>query len=487
MTTSATNDPEAEQKTAPAHDPRASAETQLAVLQDLGGVCPFEWDPEDASFIAGPQLLGLLGLPGDARLPLEALLSRVPPGDAERVAARARDLLAHPQPFEDELRLIGPDGDLRWLLVRGRSTGARGGGMAGVVIDITQRKSVEKELVKREAELRESVANFETLADAMPQMIRSTRPDGHHDYFNARWYQFTGVPEGSTDGSAWNGVFHPDDQAVARGKWQHCLATGEPYEIEYRLRHRSGDYRWVLGRAMPVRDATGRISRWFGTCTDIHDTKQSAEYVELLSHELSHRIKNIFAIIQSLIGLSRRRFPEAAAFSADLQQRIAALGRAHDFARPHSEASRPQQGASTLHALAREILRPYPSMQEGRIVLSGADVAIDDKAATPFALILHELSTNAKKYGSLSRSGHVGIETGCVDGTCRMVWTELGGPLVAGPPAHAGFGTRLADVSVTSHLNGTIRREWLASGLRVTVTCPQTSLRRAEAGACRPA
>lgn len=487
MTQTASNPPQAAPATAPARARRllrSSPESRLSMLQELGGVHPFEWDAGGDSFVAGPGLHALLGVEADAPVTLDSLLARVPAKDRPRVAARARELLASPQPFEDEFRLVAPDGSLCWLMVRGRSTEGAAeeeGGIAGVIIDITQRKAVEKELIKREAELRESVANFETLADAMPQMIWSTRPDGHHDYYNARWYEFTGVPEGSTDGQAWNGMFHPEDQDGARAKWRHCLATGEPYEIEYRLRHHSGEFRWVLGRAMPVRDAAGRITRWFGTCTDIHDTKRSAEYVELLSHELSHRIKNIFAIIQSLIGLSRRRFPEAAAFSADLQQRIAALGRAHDFARPHSEASRPQQGATTLQALAREILRPYPSMQEGRIVISGEDVPIDDKAATPFALILHELATNAKKYGSLSRNGHVSIETGCAEGTCTIVWTELGGPRVAGEPPHRGFGTRLATVSVESHLNGTMRREWLPSGLRVTVTCPETSLRRSPA------
>ena len=93
----------------------------------------------------------------------------------------------------------------------------------------------------------------------MPQMIWSTLPDGSHDYYNAQWYVFTGVPEGSTDGEGWNDMFHPDDQDRAWGVWRHSLETGEPYEIEYRLRHRSGEYRWTLGRALPVRGEDGAI------------------------------------------------------------------------------------------------------------------------------------------------------------------------------------------------------------------------------------
>ena len=122
-------------------------------------------------------------------------------------------------------------------------------------------------------QLTDSEDRFRTLADTMPQMVWSTLPDGYHDYYNARWYEFTGTPLGSTDGEGWNDVFHPEDQARAWEVWSHSLATGEPYQIEYRLRHFDGTYRWVLGRALPIRDADGRITRWFGTCTDIHEQK----------------------------------------------------------------------------------------------------------------------------------------------------------------------------------------------------------------------
>ena len=124
-----------------------------------------------------------------------------------------------------------------------------------------------------EARLRASEAKFEAIANSIDQMIWSTTPDGYHDYYNQRWYDYTGVAEGSTDGEAWNGMFHPDDQERAWARWRDSLATGEPYEIEYRLRHASGEYRWVLGRAQCVRDEAGRITRWYGTCTDIHDQK----------------------------------------------------------------------------------------------------------------------------------------------------------------------------------------------------------------------
>jgi len=118
-----------------------------------------------------------------------------------------------------------------------------------------------------------SADRFRRILDHIPHMVWSTRPDGYHDYYSRLWYGFTGVEEGSTDGEAWSEMFHPDDREPAWGLWRHSLDTGDPYQIEYRLRHHSGEYRWVLGRAWPERDPEGRIVRWYGTCTDIHDKK----------------------------------------------------------------------------------------------------------------------------------------------------------------------------------------------------------------------
>lgn len=318
--------------------------------------------------------------------------------------------------------------------------------------------------------LSRSQAQLQVLTDVMPQMVWSTRPDGFHDYFNARWYEFTGVPVGSTDGEAWNGVFHPDDQARAWARWRHSLETGEPYEIEYRLRHHSGDYRWILGRALPVRDADGAVTRWIGTCTDIDAAKRAAEENELLSRELSHRIKNIFAVISGLIGLSSRHDPAIAAFAKSLQDRIAALGRAHEFARPHSERSRPLLGGSTLHGLLGELFRPYPAFDEGRITIAGDDAPVDDRGATPIALVFHELATNAAKYGALSNpEGRIDIEIVRDGPGLTITWREEGGPPLAGVPQHTGFGTRLAQMSIENQLGGLVRRTWDPVGLRVEI------------------
>ena len=138
--------------------------------------------------------------------------------------------------------------------------------------------------------LRESETKFRAIANSIDPMVWSALPDGYHDYFNDRWYEYTGVPYGSTDGEAWSGIFHPDDQERAWEMWSQCLASGDPYHIEYRLRHHSGVYRWVLGRAQPVRDESGAITRWFGTCTDIQDIVDAREVLTRSREELERAV-----------------------------------------------------------------------------------------------------------------------------------------------------------------------------------------------------
>ena len=452
------------------------SQLHLALALNAAGVAGiWEWQVPDDRVVGNRAFHDLLA-PGcsseEVAWSLDDLLGRVHAEDRARVAGEMAAALGA-DGLSTEFRTAGADE--RWVLVKAgleRGRGDRPERLSGIAVDVTERHTIA-------AALRDSEARFRAIADSMPQMVWSTRPDGHHDYYNARWYEFTGVPEGSTDGAGWNGMFHPDDQERAWELWRQSLATGEPYEIEYRLRHRSGDYRWTLGRALPIRDARGRITRWFGTCTDIDAHKRAAAQTEILTHELSHRIKNIFAVIAGLIGLTGRQYPEVLPLARELAQRIAALGRAHDFARPHSEFSRPVTGDTTLQALLRELFRPYPAQDAGRMVIRGDDVAVDDKGAPPLALVFHELATNAAKYGALATAeGVVTVDVACLPDRCVLTWQERGGPPVSGEPQRPGFGTRLADLSVVGQLGGTIARSWPRSGLEVAIEVPLRSLRR---------
>jgi diguanylate cyclase (GGDEF)-like protein/PAS domain S-box-containing protein len=122
---------------------------------------------------------------------------------------------------------------------------------------------------------------FRSLAEAVPGIIWTTRPDGYADFFNDRWYAYSGLDHDQSKGSGWSTILHPDDVETTLSTWQRSLRTGEHYEVEYRFRQASdGAYRWFLGRASPIRDEHGEIINWFGTCTDIEDQKHNQQVLE---------------------------------------------------------------------------------------------------------------------------------------------------------------------------------------------------------------
>jgi diguanylate cyclase (GGDEF)-like protein/PAS domain S-box-containing protein len=118
------------------------------------------------------------------------------------------------------------------------------------------------------------------MAEAVPEIIWTAEPDGADDYFNQNCFEYTGLTFEEIRGSGWKLMVHPEDVEACFAKWQKALRNGEPYEVEYRLRRKDGVYRWFLGRANPIRDADGKIVKWFGTCTDIESQKQNQQLLE---------------------------------------------------------------------------------------------------------------------------------------------------------------------------------------------------------------
>lgn len=318
-------------------------------------------------------------------------------------------------------------------------------------------------------------ARLRAILHAIPQKVWSARPDGRHDFYNDRWYEFTGVQPGTTEASGWNSMVHPDDQDRVLDIWNHSRATGEPYETEFRLRHHSGTYRWMLGRAVPARDAKGTVVRWIGTCTDIDALKHTEEARELVTYELSHRIRNVFAVVSSLISLSTKDFPEAGPYAQVILERIGALARAHDFVRSHS----PDAAPDNLHGLLGVLVAPYNNGGESCVMITGDDAEVGVHAATALSLIVHELGTNAVKYGALSRQGGK-VHIHCETSGDRFVlnWCEEGGPFLEGPPQRIGFGSAMAKKAATVQLGATLVEDWKREGLQLSLATAKGNLRK---------
>lgn len=142
-------------------------------------------------------------------------------------------------------------------------------------------KDVTEYTSQIESQKRLNNQQFEMIANLCPQMLWTTTPDGGHDWFSQRWYDYTGLTPEESIGEGWRLPFHPDDMVHTVPKWKHCLATGDEYNTEYRCRRRDGEWRWQLGRALPLRDDSGSIVRWLGTCTDVHEGVEAREAAKL--------------------------------------------------------------------------------------------------------------------------------------------------------------------------------------------------------------
>ena len=182
-----------------------------------------------------------------------------------------------------------------------------------LALAVKEQSATEAISVVRGAEraLRESEAKFRIITNVMPQMVWATQPGEETDYFNDRILDFTGQAKEALTGPGWANCIHPDDLSKAYSEWQHALATGTPLESEYRLRHYSGEYRWVLGRALPYQREDG-TSQWMGTFTDIQDQKKAAEQLQLANERkdeflamLAHELRNPLAPVANAVQLLR--------------------------------------------------------------------------------------------------------------------------------------------------------------------------------------
>lgn len=433
----------------------------------------------------GPRLLALHGEElTSASLCLEAMIkpqpTDVPDASADPRFAGSRFAdSGEPVRFFAAAPLISHEGaPLGALCVADRT--ARPGGLTEVQREglgvlahaVMQRLRARRQRLAAEAREQESARTMREIADLLPSIVWSADGSGNFDYFNAKWTDITGADRPKTIGD-WRQVVHEEDAAGTFKAWERSFSKGKSYESEYRLKQADGTWRWTLSRALPVRDASGAVARWYGTLTDIDDGRRLSESRDLLARELSHRIKNIFAVVAGLVAIRARKRPDVREFAEELTGAIRALGRAHDFVRPIEGAK-----GDSLRGLLAELMAPYSAGDE-RIAIEGGDCEIGPRAATPLALIFHELATNSAKYGALSvGEGKVRIELDCPDGheATRLHWREEGGPEVAEERVE-GFGSRLLTMAVEGQLGGKLERRYLPEGLEVDLTFRTSAIR----------
>ena len=245
-------------------------------------------------------------------------------------------------------------------------------------------------------------------------------------------------------------------------------------QFETVRRRKDGSLVDVSLTASPIRDSHGRIVGGSTIARDISELKKTRERQQLLLREMNHRVKNLFALTGSIIGLSARsaKTPQELADSA--RERVAALARAHALTFAHGE---PSPHPTTLQSLIQAIVAPFDEPEAPRIAISGVDVPVSGGAVASLALLLHEFATNAAKYGALSSAeGTIAIDCAEEGDKVVVAWIERGGPPVVRPTGAEGFGGVLSRTAVMSQLSGEIVRDWRSEGLEIRLVAPRSRL-----------
>lgn len=331
------------------------------------------------------------------------------------------------------------------------------GAVTGIFVegsDVTERALAE--LARRESEDR-----FRTLADNIPILCWMANANGDIFWYNSRWYEYTGTTPESQVGWGWTWAHDPAVLPAVMTRWTESIASGDPFEMTFPLRGADGQFRPFLTRIVPLRNEDGEIVRWFGTNTDVSVHQRQEQHLRLMVEELNHRVKNTLATVQSIVGQTLRRQETSAHIREDLTARLLALSHAHDV------LTNEKWSGADLHEIVAQAAAPYRQKgREDRFVLDGPNVRLTPRTAIALALALHELATNAAKYGALSTpEGRVELDwTLEGDDRLRLTWRERGGPVVTAP-TRTGFGTRLIQRGLAAELGGRVELSFLPEGV----------------------
>jgi PAS domain S-box-containing protein len=336
---------------------------------------------------------------------------------------------------------------------------------AGLEQRVAERTS---ELAQRSAQLSDSEARLRVALEAADLGTWDVDLRTRLVHRSARTLMIFGASADETIGAypGWVDRVPPADRAAMAEAFERMAeGSSETYAAEYRYHHPDGRMRWVESRARVVEhDRAGRPLRAAGTVQDITARREAEERRALLAREVDHRAKNALAVVQAALRLTPRTSLDA--YAAAVEGRVGALSRAHTLL-----ADQRWDGAS-LRALLMGELSAFMLGPAGEAVVTmhGPELRVAPSAAQSLSLALHELSTNALKYGALARPGgrlSITWEVRPVTGDLVLTWEERGGPAVAGPPKRRGFGSRLVAATVRDQLGGILVQHWQKDGLVV--------------------
>ncbi len=367
-----------------------------------------------------------------------------------------------------EARLKAKDGSIKHVLISS-NVQFRDGRFINTrcfTLDVT-------ELKKSEQALRESEQRLRATHDRAFAGIAEVDLDGRYLRANARFCALTGYSAEELLTRRFQDITHPDDRDSDAEQFE-ALVAGEidTYQAEKRFVTRDGSVLWVELSASMVRDAKGQPLYGIRVVQDITELKRANERQQLLLDELNHRVKNMLATVQSVAMQTRRNAPDLDAFTKAFDGRLMALNRAHEL------LTREIGTGVLVGDLIRETVAPYENRPGEKVVASGPDIRIGSEVAVTLAMALHELTTNAAKYGALSApNGRIQIEWQRVAGRpgepeeMRVTWSEHGGPKVA-PPSRRGFGSDLIERGLARQLGGTASLTFREDGLICTISAP---------------
>lgn len=338
--------------------------------------------------------------------------------------------------------------------------------------EVLERARTAAARARSEQALHESERRLQTLVEGVPQLVWRAARDGQWTWASPQWSAYTGDTGRGSIGLGWIEHVHPDDRPQVQAQWEGAAARGE-FQAEYRICNApEGRYRWFQNRATPVRDAGGNIIEWLGTSTDVDDLRQLQERQRMLVAELQHRVRNILSVVRSVFA----RTMEAPAPTEELMDHF--RGRLDSLARTHVVLTQSADGHVDLQNLIRDELLSVGASDSPRLTIVGPDVALSPKAAETIGLAVHELTTNALKYGALRAKGarleirwDTNLDCG---GALRLDlrWTEQGVPAISVRPARKGFGRELIEEALPYRLGAETRLEFHGGGVCCTISVP---------------